>query len=224
MVIDLAKCIGCDACTVACKVENSSPGKIFYAPVLHAEVGKFPKARKVFIPVLCMHCEDPPCMKSCTAKAITKRPDGIVEVDGESCIGSKSCVSACPYGAMNFFSPEDERIYGDFETPFDRLALQKFKLGTAQKCTFCSHRVDHGLKIGLKPGVDRDASPACVITCPTECRIFGDLDDPQSQPFKLIESRSHTVLRPEANTGPNVIFLDDRFAREEQQSKENSLK
>jgi len=117
---------------------------------------------------------------------------------------------------MNFFSPDDARIYGDVETPFDRLAQQKFKIGTAQKCTFCSHRVDYGLKNGLKPGVDRDASPACVITCPTQCRIFGDLDDPQSQPSKLIESRGHTVLRPEANTRPNVIFLfDDRFARDE---------
>jgi len=212
MVIDLAKCVGCDACTIACKVENSSPGKIFYAPVLQAEVGKYPKARKIFIPTLCMHCDDPPCMKWCAAKAIRKRPDGIVEIDGESCVGTKVCVSACPYGAMNFFTPEDERIYEGVETPFDRLAKEKFKVGTSQKCTFCSHRVDYGLKNGLKPGVDGDASPACVITCPTQCRIFGDLDDPQSQPSRLILSRNHTTLRPEAKTGPNVVFLyDERF-------------
>jgi phenylacetyl-CoA:acceptor oxidoreductase 27-kDa subunit len=211
MVIDLAKCVGCDACTVACKMENLSPGSIYYAPVFHAEVGKFPHAHSVFIPTLCMHCDDPPCMKACAPKAITKRKDGIVEVDEESCVGSKACVSACPYGAMNFFDPRDTKI-GAVETPFDRLALNKFKVGTAQKCTFCSHRVDSGIKKGLKPGIDREASPACVITCPTQCRIFGDLDDPNSNPSKLIATRNHTVLRPEARTRPNVVFLfDERF-------------
>ncbi|HZW55404.1 MAG TPA: 4Fe-4S dicluster domain-containing protein [Nitrososphaerales archaeon] len=209
MVIDLAKCVGCDACTVACKMENMSPGNIYYAPVLHAEVGKYPNAHRVFIPTLCMHCDDPPCIKSCAAKAITKRKDGIVEVDGDSCIGSKACVVACPYGAMHFF---DHTLLGSEKTPLDNLALAKFKVGTAQKCTFCSHRVDSGLKKGLKPGVDREASPACVITCPTQCRIFGDLDDPNSNPSRLIEKRNHTVLRSEAKTGPNVVFLfDERF-------------
>ncbi len=211
MVIDLAKCVGCDACTVACKIENRSPGSIYYAPVYHAEIGKYPKAHTIFIPTLCMHCDDPPCMKSCAAKAISKRKDGIVEVDPESCVGTKACVSACPYGAMHFFEP-DETTIGEVETPFDKLALAKFKIGTSQKCTFCSHRIDMGLKNGLKPGIDREASPACVITCPTQCRIFGDMDDPNSKPSKLIKSRDHTTLRPDAGTGPNVVFLfDDRL-------------
>ncbi len=209
MVIDLAKCVGCDACTVACKIENRSPGSIYYAPVLHAEVGKYPKARRVFIPTLCMHCDDPPCMKSCAAKAITKRKDGIVVVDEEKCVGSKACIPACPYGAMNFFDSSEVSLFPSMETPFDELARGKFKLGSAQKCTFCNHRVDYGLTRGMKPGTDREATPACVITCPTQCRIFGDLDDPKSNPSKLIESRSHTILRPESKTGPNVVFLLD---------------
>ena len=136
MVIDLAKCVGCDACTIACKVENSSPGKIFYAPVLHAEIGKFPKARKVFIPTLCMHCEDPPCMKSCTAKAIIKRPDGIVEVDGERLHREQDLRVGLSLWCDELLWLEEERIYEGVDTPFDRLAREKFKIGTAQKCTF----------------------------------------------------------------------------------------
>jgi phenylacetyl-CoA:acceptor oxidoreductase 27-kDa subunit len=209
MVIDLAKCVGCDACTIACKIENLSPGSIYYAPVLHAEIGKYPSAHTVFIPTLCMHCDDPPCMKSCAARAISKRKDGIVEVDPESCVGTRACVSACPYGAMHFFDPREKTVGAGIETPFDALALKKFKVGAAQKCTFCSHRVDGGLKKGLKPGLDRDASPACVITCPTQCRIFGDLDDPESNPSRLIKARNHTILRPETRTRPNVVFLLD---------------
>ena len=214
MVIDLAKCVGCDACTVACKIENKSPGRIFYAPVLHAEVGKFPKARRVFIPTLCMHCDDPPCMKSCAAKAITKRSDGIVLVDEEKCVGSKACIPACPYGAMNFFDESQSLLYSEGPTPFDELAQAKFRIGTAQKCTFCNHRIDPGLEKGLKPGIDRDATPACVITCPTQCRIFGDLSDKDSAPSKLLGSREHISLRPEAGTGPNVLFLLEKELKE----------
>jgi len=207
MVIDLAKCIGCDACSVACKVENKSPGKIWYAPVYKIEVGKFPNTRRVFIPMLCMHCDDPPCMKACPSKAIYKRPDGIVAIDEGKCCGSRVCVTACPYGAMHFFDDDDRTTGSAGPTEFDIMANEKFKLYTAQKCTFCSHRIDYGLENNLKPGIDREATPACVITCPTECRIFGDLDDPESQPSKLLKQRNYFVLRPEAATKPNVIYL-----------------
>jgi len=208
MVIDLAKCIGCDACSVACKVENKSPGRIWYAPVHQIEVGKFPKARRIFIPTLCMHCEDPPCMKACPSKAIYKRPDGIVMVDEEKCCGARACVTACPYGAMHFFDEDDKTINPKGPpTEFDLMAGEKFKLNTAQKCTFCSHRIDYGLKNGLKPGIDLAVTPACVITCPTECRVFGDLSDPESKPSRLLRERRSITLRPEAGTKPNVVYL-----------------
>ncbi|MEM4343979.1 MAG: 4Fe-4S dicluster domain-containing protein [Candidatus Caldarchaeum sp.] len=211
MVIDLAKCIGCDACTVACKVENLSPGKIFYAPVHQAEVGRYPSVKRVFIPLLCMHCEDPPCMKACPSKAIYKRPDGVVLVDENKCCGARACVSACPYGAMHFFDSGNETVFG-VETVFDILASQKHKHMAAQKCSFCAHRIDSGLDKGLKPGVDRDATPACVITCPAECRIFGDLHDgesPSSKYLKKAEEMGRIVfrLRPDAGTGPSVIYV-----------------
>lgn len=210
-MIDLAKCIGCDACTVACKVENLSPGKIFYAPVHQAEVGRYPNVRRVFIPLLCMHCEDAPCMKACPSKAIYKRPDGVVLVDESKCCGARACVSACPYGAMHFFDGDDKTIY-EVETVFDTLAMMKHKQMAAQKCTFCAHRIDYGTANGLKPGVDRDATPACVITCPAECRIFGDLHDVESPSSKYLkkaeeDGRSIIKLRPDAGTGPSVIYV-----------------
>jgi len=211
MVIDLAKCIGCDACTVACKTENTSPGKIFYAPVYQTEVGKFPRVKRIFIPLLCMHCEDPPCIKACPSKAIYKRPDGIVLVDENKCCGARACVAACPYGAMHFFDEANKTIYGA-ETVFDELASEKHKFMAAQKCTFCAHRIDLGLAKGLTPGVDRDATPACVITCPAECRIFGDLEDEKSPASKYLKTaremnRDVFTLREDAQTHPSVIYV-----------------
>jgi phenylacetyl-CoA:acceptor oxidoreductase subunit 1 len=213
MLIDLAKCIGCDACTVACKLENSSPADIWWAPVMQKEVGQYPKAKLVFIPTLCMHCEDPPCMRSCPAKAITQRKDGIVLINEDKCAASKACVTACPYNAISVWERELP-IYGEGKalTPLDELAKKKHHLGSAQKCTFCAHRMDNAEKNNLKPGVDRDATPACVLACPTECRIFGDIEDETSPPAKYLarakeEGRTIFVLRPEARTSPKVAYL-----------------
>jgi molybdopterin-containing oxidoreductase family iron-sulfur binding subunit len=195
MIIDLARCVGCDACTIACQTENGTPPGIHYAPVYRKEVGKYPQAKVMFLPTLCMHCKDAPCMKACPTGAISKREkDGIVLVDQDKCCGSKACIAACPYGALHFYE-EKSGHYGDELTQPEERGLQKFTPGTAQKCTFCVHRVDKGLE------------PACVITCPTHCRIFGDLDDPQSQVSQLVRERNAIALRPEAGTNPSVRYL-----------------
>jgi molybdopterin-containing oxidoreductase family iron-sulfur binding subunit len=195
MIIDLARCIGCDACTIACQTENATPPGIHYAPVYRKEVGKYPQAKVMFLPTLCMHCKDAPCMKACPTGAISKREkDGIVLVDQDKCCGSKACIAACPYGALHFYE-EKSGHYGEELTQPEERGLQKFTPGTAQKCTFCVHRVDKGLE------------PACVITCPTHCRIFGDLDDPQSQVSQLVRERNAIALRPEAGTNPSVRYL-----------------
>ncbi len=195
MVIDLARCVGCDACTVACQTENGTPPGIQYAPVYRAEVGKFPQAKVVFLPTLCMHCQDAPCMKACPTGAISKRErDGIVLVDQDKCCGSKACIAACPYGALHFYE-ERRGLYGHELTPPEERGQAKYTPGTAQKCTFCVHRVDRGLE------------PACVTTCPTNCRIFGDLDDPGSKVARLLRERNSIALRPEAGTGPSVRYL-----------------
>ena len=212
MVIDLARCIGCDACSVACKVENSTPGNIWWAPVVEKEVGKYPNGKLVFLPTLCMHCEDPPCMKSCPSKAISKREDGIVLIDEQKCNGAASCVSACPYNAISLWKDDELGIYGTHKTPLDLMAKARHKVGAAQKCTFNVERIDLAKKKGLVPGVDREATPACVLACPVECRVFGDVEDESSPPSKYIEEaekkgRTLFVLRPEAKTRPKVAYL-----------------
>ena len=217
MVIDLAKCIGCDACSVACKIENSTPDEIYWAPVLQREVGKFPKASVQFLPTLCMHCEDPPCQKSCPTKAISKRPDGIVLIDEGKCTGSRSCVSACPYNAISIWemkaaTSEAALKNSGYQTPVSLRPEMKHKVGAAQKCTFCAHRMDLAKEKGLRPGVDRAATPACVISCPAECRIFGDLEDDSSPVSKYIEEAERSgrvvfALRPSAKTKPKVAYV-----------------
>ena len=211
MLIDLAKCVGCDACSVACKIENATPGNIWWAPVVQKEEGIFPKARLSFLPTLCMHCENPPCMKSCPVKAISRKENGIVLINEDKCTGSRSCLTACPYNAISIWE-EDVPVYASGITPFDKRAQQKHRVGAAQKCTFCSHRMDSAKEKGLTPGVDRDATPACVIACPAECRIFGNIEDSDSPPSKYLreakeDGRQIFVLRPEAQTRPKVAYL-----------------
>ena len=198
MLIDLKRCIGCDACTIACKQEQGTPPNVMFARVFSREFGKFPKVKKFFLPILCNHCEDPPCMKACPSHAIRKREDGIVQVDEDKCCGAQACVSACPYGAIYY--PEDQSTYFEEPTQLEKYHFsKKVKLPVAMKCNFCSTRVDGGLE------------PACVVTCPTGCRIFGDLDDPKSKPSQYLRDRKPDTtpfpLRPEAGTKPNVLYL-----------------
>ncbi len=194
MVIDLNLCVGCYACTLACKVENKTPPGIWYAPVFDQEIGQYPNTKRLFIPALCNQCEDAPCLKACPTGAISKREDGIVLVDENKCCGTRACVTACPYGAMHFYEDKGGE-YGDQEIPLDALTREKYTSGTAQKCTFCAHRVDEGLE------------PACVEACPTNCRIFGDLDDPHSAPSRLIRQRNAQQPRPEADTNTAVSYV-----------------
>jgi len=123
-VIDNRNCIGCHACTVACKSENDVPIGVNRTWVKYIEKGKFPHTKRFFSVMRCNHCEDAPCTTICPTSALYKRPDGIVDFNNERCIACKSCTQACPYDA----------IYIDPETH------------TAAKCNYCAHRVDVGLK------------------------------------------------------------------------------
>ena len=201
MVIDLKRCIGCHACTIACKAENATPPGVFWSRVLEREEGKYPTARRVFFPVLCNHCADPPCQKVCPTGATSKRADGIVLVDYNKCIGCRACMTACPYQAR-FFLKEIKGYYAgvgttpkDYMTPYEKVGYAKFRKGTVTKCTFCEHRLAQGLE------------PACVQTCITKARIFGDLDNPQSEPRLAMRDRHAFQLRAEVGTDPSVYYI-----------------
>ncbi|MBI5196763.1 MAG: 4Fe-4S dicluster domain-containing protein [Nitrospirae bacterium] len=215
MIIDLRKCIGCRGCTVACKSEFGVPLGRWSAVVKQIESGKYPKARKDFLPRLCNHCsggkeEVPPCVKICPQYpldrkefvtpdgkvhkyrdgATYKRPDGMVLFDNSQCIGCGKCIEKCPYGVRYF-------------NPFVTAGKDNTKNGIG-KCTLCQHRVDKGL------------IPSCVNTCQGSARIFGDLNDPDSEvsrlvkEFNLLKDREKTTLLPQEKTEPYVFYIDPK--------------
>ena len=164
-------------------------------PVYEKEVGRYPNVKRMFIPTLCNHCEDAPCLNACPTGAIFKREDGIVMVNEEVCCGSQACVAACPYGAMHFLETEESEFGGEL-TPLEKMNFAQWETGTVQKCTFCAHRIDQGVY-----------EPACVETCPAKCRFFGDLDDPQSEVSQRVRNRNAQQPREEYGTKPSVYYV-----------------
>jgi molybdopterin-containing oxidoreductase family iron-sulfur binding subunit len=221
MVIDLDKCVGCQACVVACKEENNVPHgspeeqrsrrEIYWHKMIAATKGKYPHVRTEIIPMPCMQCDHPPCVTVCPAKATFQRDDGIVVQYYRRCIGCKYCMVACPYGARSFNYKEQEiKPYHHHDEPPDRESWAPWPFptrtqGVVEKCTFCFHRIDQGLKEGKRIGVE--VVPACVEACPSHARVFGDLDDPQSVVVQLLSSRASFRLREELATRPKVIYL-----------------
>jgi len=221
MVIDLDKCVGCQACSVACKEENNVPygspqehtqrTAIFWHKVIAVSNGKYPAASIDFIPMPCMHCDEAPCVTVCPAKATYHREDGIVIQNFRRCIGCKYCIIACPYGVRNFnYKEQEEKEYHRPDAPPDRATRGPWPFpqrvhGVVEKCTFCFHRIDQGVKEGKEIGVD--VVPACIEACPTKARVFGDLDDPDSEVSRLLASREWLRLREGMGTKPKVFYL-----------------
>ena len=171
-VLDQSRCIGCHACTTACKSENEVPLSVTRTYVKYVDVGTFPSARRNFQVTRCNQCDDPPCVAACPTSAMHRRPDGIVDFDKSVCIGCKACMAACPYDAI-FINPDDH---------------------SAEKCNFCAHRLDMGLE------------PACVVVCPAEAIVVGDLNDPASRVSQYVNRDPVTVRRPEKGTRPKVFY------------------
>jgi molybdopterin-containing oxidoreductase family iron-sulfur binding subunit len=196
MVIDLRRCIGCNACTIACKQKNGTPVGIFYSHVNVYETGKYPAARMKALPVLCNHCDKPPCETVCPVGATVKQPNGIVTVNADKCIGCRYCQEACPYEIRQFVKSNTEGYFPDKGlTQYEKAMYPTHQAGTVEKCNFCQDRVAQGGK------------PSCVQTCPAQARFFGDLDDPKSEVSKLIAANDAHTLRPEAGTHPNVYYI-----------------
>jgi len=210
MVINLEKCIGCWGCTVACKQEHFLPPGVFWNRVLIGESGEYPAVRKEMVPVLCNHCEDAECVRVCPTGATSKREDGLVVIDHDKCIGCRYCVVACPYQQRTYHSDGSREYFpGQGLTALEVLGRRLYPLqeGTVVKCNFCVERLESGLKRGLKPGVDREATPACVNACVPKARVFGDLDDPYSNVSQLIREKLGHQLHPEFGTNPSVYYI-----------------
>ncbi|MGC8782182.1 MAG: 4Fe-4S dicluster domain-containing protein [Anaerolineae bacterium] len=216
MVIDLRKCVGCHACTIACVAENKLPPGVVYRPVLEEEIGTYPNVTRRFIPRPCMQCDNPPCTPVCPVHATWKNEDGVVVVDYNQCIGCRYCLTACPYGArtsdfghtytaatphaqagvLGQETADDYERVANFEygKPWDR-QHEGSPIGNARKCHFCLHRIAEGLL------------PACVTTCIGRATMFGDANDPDSLVAEMIAKPNVMRLKEEMGTEPRVYYL-----------------
>jgi len=197
MGIEIDKCIGCNRCVEACKAENDVLREPFFfrtwieryvikkdGDVVVESISVKSKASKeasqddpdvlrtFFVPKLCNHCVHPPCVQVCPVGATFPTEDGVVLIDSKRCIGCRYCIQACPYGAR-YLDPRTK---------------------TADKCSFCYHRVRQGLL------------PACVEVCPTQARIFGDLKSKASRLVRFARMNKIHVLKPALNTEPKVYY------------------
>lgn len=220
MVIDLHKCVGCGACVITCKNENNVPEGIYWSNYTHKTTGKFPDVSYEFIPTLCNHCDNAPCVKVCPVKAMYKDKDGFTMHDAKKCIGCKNCMNADPYGVIyyngekphHFWRDKEEAIKGitasgsevtkKIGTPIPYYNPDREKTypgirprGVVEKCTFCDHRVKNGEK------------PYCVASCPAGARIFGDLNNPGSEVSVMLKKHKGFQLKQELGTRPRVYYI-----------------
>lgn len=218
MVIDLDKCTACQACVIACQVENNIPPpdpkeaanfrSIHWIRLVEHLEGEYPHIKSSLIPVLCMHCENPPCIKVCPVGATNKSSEGLVDQIYERCIGCRYCTTACPYTVkfMNWYRPKWPKEMMRSLNP-DVTVRPK---GVVEKCIFCAHRIQKAreqARAEKREMTPEDYIPACVETCPSNAMAFGNLDDKNSMVFKLSRSPRVFRLMEDLGTNPKVFYL-----------------
>jgi Fe-S-cluster-containing dehydrogenase component len=217
MVINLDKCIGCEYCLRACSATNDVWVDL---PVNGEEVNKKrpEKAWNIvvqektstgtpfFFSRPCLHCGDAPCVEVCPVRATYHREDGLVVMNYDRCIGCRYCEIACPYDARKF-NWQARSDVNPFIPTWGLAEVDRRPGGVVEKCTFCIQRIDAGLKAGLTPGEDREATPACVNICPVGARIFGDLNNPDSKISQTIAAEATIRLRDELGTETSVYYV-----------------
>jgi molybdopterin-containing oxidoreductase family iron-sulfur binding subunit len=219
MIIDLDRCTACQACVVACQVENNVPptgaeeaekGRAIswlrLAQHAEGEHGTRPALR--LMPVPCMHCDNPPCTTVCPVQATQIDQEGLVAQVYPRCIGCRYCTTACPYTVREFNWRKPE-----FPEPMERGLSPDVSIrpkGVVEKCTFCHHRLQLArdrAQLEVRQLRDGDYVPACVETCPAGAMYFGDLDDPESEVSRLTQSPRALRLLEELGTEPKVTYL-----------------
>jgi molybdopterin-containing oxidoreductase family iron-sulfur binding subunit len=223
MVIDLHRCVGCAACDIACKSENNVPVEFSWSNHILETTGRFPDTRFRYIPTLCNHCSDAPCVANCPTTAMYKAEGGLTLHDPRICIGCRACQVSCPYGVIYFNRHRPFAVYhkdvvpaiaGGTSTGQEIVAKTKTPIpyynparaetyegvrskGIVEKCTFCDHRLAKG------------ELPWCVEACPAGARIFGDMNDRESPPRRALAKHAPRVLQHEKGTKPNVYYIRD---------------
>ena len=200
MAIDKKRCVACNRCSMACKVEHNLPLGLLWNQALYNGTDRLlvPQGtqeeglKTEMYTLACQHCDEPACLEACPTGASAKREDGIVTVDYETCIGCESCVAACPYEGVRT-NAKDPQWALDFKV--GDAAVPDIVRNTVSKCTFCVERIDRGER------------PACADICFAHARYFGDLDDPDSEVSKVLAEREYDQLLLDQGTGPNVYFL-----------------
>lgn len=207
MVIDLSACIGCGSCKEVCRESNGVPPHAQWRRLVEKMCVDTLDNAAFYLTMGCMHCAEPPCMEVCPTNATFCREDGIVDIDLAKCVGCAACIMACPYDARTISNEDHYRQCR--EGGVYRIANDKIedRIGVCTKCNLCVNRIDYGLKKGMTPGKDREATPLCVNTCIASALHFGDLDDPDSNVSTLIRNNKAIKIHESLGTDPSVYYL-----------------